>query len=148
MPYNTFTQAKNPAMTETQVQFKESTQELIDELIEQSYYNEDMYIFINEYGEDNFVKYYEDFVQLGESYSYDAVESFIAEFGIQEMSSFEDAYNGEWSDFNSFAENFFDDIYGHLVPEEISSYIDYDAFAKDLAYDYTMNGNYVFNRNY
>jgi hypothetical protein len=148
MPYNTRTQAKETQMTATQVQLKESTQEYIAGLVEDSYYEEDIYVFINEYGEDTFVKYYEDFVRIGESVSYDAVDAFVAEFGFDNLDNFDDAYNGEWSDFDSFAENFFNEIYGHLVPEELESYIDYDAFAKDLAWDYVINNNYVFNRNF
>jgi antirestriction protein len=135
-------------MTATQVQLKESTVEFMNELMEDNYYDGDMYVFINEYGEDNFVQYYEKFVECGENVSYDAVDAFIAEFGLTELDHFEDAYNGEWSCFQSFAENFFDDIYGHEIPDYLQCYIDYDAFAKDLAYDYVMNGNYVFNRNY
>jgi len=107
-----------------------------------------MYIFINEYGEDNFVKYYEQYVNLGEKLDYNAVDAFAQEFGLENLDYFEDAYNGEWSDFDSFAENFFDELYGHLVPEAISSYIDYEKFANDLKYDYTINNNFVFSRNF
>jgi len=146
MPYNTRTQAKEPKMTETQLQ--PSTQEYLKQLVEDSYYSEDMYIFINEYGEDNFVKYYEQYVNLGEKLDYNAVDAFAQEFGLENLDYFEDAYNGEWSDFDSFAENFFDELYGHLVPEAISSYIDYEKFANDLKYDYTINNNFVFSRNF
>lgn len=135
-------------MTATQVQLKESTVEFMNELMGDNYYDGDMYVFINEYGEDNFVAYYEKYVECGESVNYDAVDAFIAEFGITELDNFEDAYNGEWSSFQSFAQSFFDEIYGCQIPEHLQCYIDYDAFAKDLAYDYTMNGDYVFNRNY
>jgi hypothetical protein len=149
MPYNTQRQAKETEMTATQVQLQESTQEYIKQLVEESYYEPDMWVFINEHGEDNFVKYYEEFVSTGEKINdYDAVDAFVEEFGLDNLQHFEDAYNGEWSDFNSFAENFFDEVYGHMVPEEISNYIDYDAFANDLKYDYLFNSNYVFYHNF
>jgi antirestriction protein len=113
-----------------------------------SYYDADMYDFINLYGEDNFMNYYEQYVQLGENHSYDAVDAFIDEFSLDDLNYFEDAYSGEWESFDDFAEQYFTDVYGYLVPEEIESYIDYEAFANDLAFDYVTNNNYVFNRNF
>lgn len=47
-------------------------------------------------------------------------------------SGFEDAYQGTWSAFEAFAEELFDDVYLHEVPEHVQSYIDYDKFARDL----------------
>lgn len=49
--------------------------------------------------------------------------------------SFNEAYCGEWSSKLDFATNFFDDLYSHeldKLPNTISSYFDYDAFARDL----------------
>jgi antirestriction protein len=135
-------------MTATQVQLKESTVEFMNELMESNYYDGDMYVFINEYGEDNFVNSYEQYVELGEKVSYDAVDAFIAEFGMTELDNFLEAYYGEWSSFQSFSESFFADLYAHQIPEHLHSYIDYDAFARDLSYDFVINGDYVFNRNF
>lgn len=133
-------------MTATQVQLKEDTLEFIASLVEDSYYEPDMYVFINEYGEDAFVQHYEQFVEFGEEYSYDAVDAFIKEFSLDDLNSFQDAYHGEWSDFSAFAENFFDDVYGYQVPEHLHSYIDYESFANDLQHDYLINNNFVFSR--
>jgi hypothetical protein len=103
-------------MTETQVQLKEATVDFIKDLVEQSYYDEDMYIFIGEHGEDTFVQYYEEYVQFGESYNYRAVDTFIEEFGIDNLSSFEDAYRGEWESKADYAENFVTDCYSVDFP--------------------------------
>jgi hypothetical protein len=133
-------------MTATQVQLKEDTLEFIASLVEDSYYEPDMYVFINEYGEDAFVLYYEKFLELGEEYSYEPVEAFIKEFSLNDLDSFQDAYHGEWSNFSAFAENFFDDVYGHEVPEHLQCYIDYRSFADDLLNDYLIIDNFVFSR--
>lgn len=45
---------------------------------------------------------------------------------------FQDAFCGEWESERAYAEDLFDDLYGHEVPEYIDNYIDYEAFAHDL----------------
>ena len=135
-------------MTST-LNLQESTVQFINQLVEDSYCEEDIYDFIEQYGENNFVNFYENYVNVGETVGdYNAVDAFVLAFGLDNLDHFEDSYNGEWDTFEDFAQHFFDDVYGHLVPEEISSYIDYDAFAKDLNYDYLIEGNYVFSRNF
>ena len=52
--------------------------------------------------------------------------------------SFQDAYCGEWDSEQAYAENLFDELYAHDVPEHIAPYIDYEAFARDLF----INDNY------
>jgi antirestriction protein len=46
--------------------------------------------------------------------------------------SFLEAYCGEWESEQAYAENLFDELYAHDVPEHIAPYIDYEAFARDL----------------
>ena len=46
--------------------------------------------------------------------------------------SFQDAYCGEWDSEQAYAENLFDELYLHEVPEHVQHYIDYEAFAHDL----------------
>lgn len=56
---------------------------------------------------------------------------------IQELKNYhEDNYEGEWDSFQDFAEYTFNECYGHEIPEHIRFYIDYEAFARDLSYDY------------
>ena len=45
---------------------------------------------------------------------------------------FQDAYCGEWDSEQAYAENLFDELYLHEVPEHIQPYIDYEAYARDL----------------
>lgn len=52
--------------------------------------------------------------------------------------SFQDAYCGEWDSERAYAENLFDELYLHEVPDHIAAYIDYDAYARDLF----INDNY------
>lgn len=60
------------------------------------------------------------------------------------LSSFDEAYAGTWDSFAQYAEQWFDDVYAHEVPEFLVNYIDYEAFARDLSYDYftVSDGNY------
>jgi antirestriction protein len=51
---------------------------------------------------------------------------------------FEDACCGEWDSEGAYAEDLFDELYAHDVPEHIAPYIDYEAFARDLF----INDNY------
>ena len=83
-------------MTNTLVSYPANVQEKINNLVAENYALDDMYEFISEHGNDNFVEYYEEFVAIGEDYSYEAVDTFIEEFGIQSLSknAFEDSYRG------------------------------------------------------
>ncbi len=133
-------------MTETQTELKGSTLEFINELLEESYAEDDMYDFINEHGEDDFVKHYEEYVGFGEEYNYDAVDAFIASFGIDCLGHFSDAYRGSWESEAQFAEEFVSDVYG-----EIPSYIVVDwegTWEQNLKYDFIYEEGFVFDRNF
>ena len=103
-------------MSETQVQLKESTVEFINGLVSENYAQDDIYDFIAEYGEDNLVRYYVNYVEIGESYSYEAADIFIEEFGIDNVEQFEDAYRGEWNSKADYAEQFVTDCYSIDFP--------------------------------
>jgi hypothetical protein len=117
-------------MPATQVELKTETQELISELVEDSYAVDDIHEFIAEYGESNFVEHYENYVQFGESHSYEAVDAFIEEFGIDNFQSFEDAYRGEWNSKAEYAENYVSDCYSFELPGFIE--IDWDTTFENL----------------
>lgn len=58
---------------------------------------------------------------------------------------FEDAYQGEYDSLLEYATQFFDELYGHDVPDHIERYIDYEAFARDLeAEGYFIEDGHVF----
>ncbi len=66
--------------------------------------------------------------------------------------SFQDAYCGEWDSEKAYAENLFDELYLHEVPEHIQNYIDYEAFTHDIFMgdNYSVDksgGVYVFRNN-
>ena len=84
----------NEMTTETKVQLQVETEDFITHLVENSFSVDDIYDFIAEYGEDKFINYYEEYVEIGEEYSYGAVDDFIEEFGIESLSGFQDAYVG------------------------------------------------------
>jgi hypothetical protein len=127
-------------MTATQVELKTETQELISELVGDSYAVDDIYDFIAEYGENNFVEHYENYVQFGESHSYEAVDAFIDEFGIDNTQSFEDAYRGVWESKGQYAENFVTDCYSIDHPSFIE--IDWEATFDNL--DCVYSNGFVF----
>lgn len=49
--------------------------------------------------------------------------------------SFLDAYRGHWDSELAYAQDLFDEIYAHELPDHLRSYIDYDQFAFDLFLD-------------
>ncbi len=48
---------------------------------------------------------------------------------------FQDAYCGEWNSEKAYAENSFDELYLHEIPDHLQPYIDYEAFTRDLFMD-------------
>lgn len=64
--------------------------------------------------------------------------------------AFVDAFDGEWEDFESFAQHIVEET-GMLdgVPESITKYFDIESFARDLRFDYSVldapgGGVYIF----
>ncbi|PCC45843.1 antirestriction protein ArdA [Brevibacterium aurantiacum] len=57
---------------------------------------------------------------------------------LPSVSDFEDRYVGRWPSFREYAENLADDI-GLLAgaPEALVSYFNWEAWSRDLAFDYT-----------
>ena len=123
-------------MTATQIQLKESTQEFIADLIENNYHDEDIYAFINEYGEDALESCYEDYCECGEDYGYEAVDAFCSEFGVENIGNFQDAYYGEYETPEIFVENYVNECCDANVPDYLV--IDWEAtYEQNLRYDYT-----------
>jgi len=84
--------------SENYTQFlSESIVEKIDSYLEENFYIDDMIEFIQEYGDTAFCNHYDEYVEAGESNSYEAVDAFIEEFGVDYLGGFEDSYRGEWS---------------------------------------------------
>ena len=139
---------KTPEMsTNSVITFPQDVQDKIDDLGENyCYAQDDMVAFIEEYGNDNFIQFYDEYVENGENYCYEAVDAFIDEFGIENIEHFTDAYYGQYDSEEQFAEQYTGDVYGeppsHLV-------IDWQqTWATNLSYDYAFNDGYVFVSNF
>lgn len=56
-----------------------------------------------------------------------------------DVQGFEDSFEGEHKSFLEFATQFVDDVYDlDSMLGNLSAYFDYDAFANDLRYDFTV----------
>ena len=110
---------RNPIM---EINYKEvysqKTADKIEELIAESYCLEDIVEFIEENSEEDFCNLYEEYVNVGEQYSYSAVDAFIEEFGLQSFTAtcFEDTYRGQWESKADYAENYVTDCYSIDLP--------------------------------
>lgn len=131
----------NEMTTETKVQLQVETKDFITHLVENSFSVDDIYDFIAEYGEDNFINYYEEYVEIGEEYSYGAVDDFIEEFGIESISGFQDAYRGQYESKGQFTEQYVNDCYCVDIPAFLV--IDWEESFDSLDFVFTDNG-YVF----
>ena len=103
--------------SENYTQFlSESIVEKIDSYLEENFYIDDMIAFIQEYGDTAFCNHYDEYVEAGESNSYEAVDAFIEEFGVDYLGGFEDAYRGEWSSKGDYAEEYVSSCYSVDFP--------------------------------
>ena len=126
----------------------EDVQAKIDELKEENYYEGDMIAFIEEHGNDAFVEHYEEYVQCGEDYSYEAVDAFVDEFGIECIGHFTDAYYGEYDSEEQFAEQFVSDCYP-INLNDTPIVIDWSAtWNSNLRYDFSFADGFVFHKSF
>tara|TARA_B100000073_G_scaffold315735_1_gene291874 strand:+ start:148 stop:549 length:402 start_codon:yes stop_codon:yes gene_type:complete len=126
---------------------KDSTIDVIHELVENNYHDVDIYEFINTYGEDSLEDCYEDYVQCGEDYSFEAVDAFCDEFGVENIGAFADAYYGEYETPAIFAEQFTEDTMVMDMPSYVV--IDWEAtWECNLRHDFIWSEGYIFNRNF
>jgi len=107
--------------------YSQETVNKITELLEDSYCLEDIVEFIDENSEEDFRKYYEDYVTLGEEYSYGAVDAFIEEFGLYTLTTtaFEDSYRGQYDSKADYAEQYTTDCYCVDLPGFVE--VDWEA---------------------
>ena len=125
------------------VTYTKETLELLEDVIDR----EDAEAFIKVYGEKNFYHYYEEYVQLIDDYSEEAVTAFLENEDISCLSSFSEAYMGEYDSGAEFAQQIAEDCCE--IPREMSSWIeiDWQASWENLEYDYSIVDGHVF-RNY
>jgi hypothetical protein len=87
--------------------FQPQTTEKIAELVEDNYCEEDILEFINEHGEDNFHKYYDEYVISGEKIGYDAVDAYIEQEGIRYVEDCHKKYVGKYKSTKDFAYQYY-----------------------------------------
>jgi len=122
------------------VTYNKETLELLEDVCDK----EDAEAFIKEYGEKNFFYYYEEYVQLIDDYSEEAVLAFLEDEDISCLSSFSEAYMGEWESGAEFAQQIAEDCCE--MPRNMASWIEIDwkASWENLEYDYSMINGFVF----
>lgn len=56
---------------------------------------------------------------------------------LPSLSEFEERYAGEWESFDAYALELFEDYgFGLEIPEHLTRYFDFEAWTRDIAYDY------------
>ena len=122
---------------------QEKTVEKIDELLEDNYALDDILQFIDEHNENDFVQFYDEYVDMGEKVGYDVVDEFINYHGdVSYVEHVEDAYAGTYGSPEEFTEEFVNDVYGE-VP--VYLVVDWEATWKSsFTYDYDFVNGYVF----
>ena len=125
------------------VTYTKETLELLEDVIDR----EDAEAFIKEYGEKDFFHYYEEYVQLIDDYSEEAVLAYLENEDISCLSCFSEAYMGEYGDGAEFAQSIAEECCE--IPREMASWIEIDwkASWENLEYDYSIHNGHVF-RNY
>ena len=130
-------------------QMQEETRELLDEYNE-TYcweYN-DMVDFIKNYGETEFLTYYETYHRLVDDYGQNLVDVFAEHFDVDSVEHFEESYQGQYRNGAEFAEQLAIDCCE--VPSNLSSWIEIEWKASwdNLSYDYTEINGYIFSNNF
>jgi hypothetical protein len=127
--------------------YSQETVDVIEELIADSYALEDIVNFIDENSEANFRSYYQNYVEIGEEYSYDAVDAFIDQFGIHSLvgDNFQDSYRGQYDSKADYAESYVSDCYVVDLPSFLE--IDWEASFNNLDVVFSSNG-YVFDNQF
>lgn len=124
-----------------------ATVEKIDELLEDNYELTDILEFIDEHNEEDFVAYYEKYVEQGENLGYDVVDAFINQHDdVSYVEHVEDAYRGSYDSEAEFAQEFTNDVYGD-VPSFVV--VDWEAtWERNLSYDFDFVNGFVFSSHF
>lgn len=116
-----------------------------DNCINGDYDLDDALKFIDEHGETDFVLFYDEYIEAGESVGYDVVDAFIEYHGVSYAEYAADAYRGVYSTGAEFAEEYYNDISD--VPAALV--IDWEAtWDQNLSYDFDLIDGYVFSSSF
>jgi hypothetical protein len=129
--------------------FAAATVEKIEEFIEDNYDLDDMLEFIDNNSEADFVAYYEDYVKAGENIGYDVVDAFVKHQGSMSYAeNVEDAFHGVYYDEETFAEEYYNNVYGG---DSIPAFLVVDwkeTWEQSLSYDFDFVDGYVFSSSF
>ena len=132
-------------------QMQQETQETLDEYNElyDWEYNE-MCEFIENYGETEFLTYYETYHRLCEDYGQNLVDEFAEHYDVDTVEHFEEMYQGQYDSGAEFAEMIASDC--GYVSRDMPSWIEIDwqkTWDNALSYDYTeLIGGHIFSDSY
>jgi len=65
--------------------------------------------FIDEHGEKDFARYYEEYVELGEEYGYEAVDAYLTLYDVSDLDEFTGRYLGEYCSAARMAQDYFEE---------------------------------------
>ena len=116
-------------------------------MVEDNYDLDDILEFVDANSEADLVAYYEQYCTAGERIGYDVVDAFVKYHGSMcYVEHVEDAYQGIYNDEATFAEEYYENVYGE-VPGFLV--VDWDAtWNSSLLYDYDFIDGYVFCSNF
>ncbi len=121
----------------------------ITELVEENYALDDILEFLKEYNGDDLIAYYVDYVKAGENIGYDVVDAFVKHQGsICYAENAEDAFHGVYYDEETFAEEYYNNVYGgDSIPAFLV--VDWKAtWEQSLSYDFDFVDGYVFSSSF
>ena len=127
--------------------FSAEVVEKVDQLVEDNYALDDILEFIDNNSEADFITYYEDYCTAGENVGYDVVDAFVKYQGSMcYVENVEDAFRGVYYDEETFAEEYYTDVYGE-VPAMLV--VDWKAtWDSSLSYDFDFIDGYVFSSSF
>jgi len=92
-------------------------------------------------------EYQEQYFDLCEEFGKNAVDAFLELYDENDLSHFEDVYQGRYDSEADFAEQFTVDVYGFDVPSFVV--VDWDAtWNCNLRHDFDFEDGFVFNKNW
>lgn len=122
----------------------ETVADIEEKCVEGSYDLNAALLFIDEHSEEEFLDYYETYIECGEDYGYEAVDAFIKINDVDDLKSFSDAYVGQYISPACFAEELLENELGHL---NCAIVVDWEATADNILMDdYVQEGSFYFRR--
>ena len=130
--------------------YSEETQTQIEEFLENTFgWDEDELVdFVERFGEEKFKLYFEEYADMVDDIGIQVVESYLEYFDIADVSSWRDAYQGQYDSGAEFAQSIAEDC-GEVGSNSSWIEIDWKASWDNLSYDYVESDNgHIFSQNF